>query len=220
MFVITLVSGKREALSEEKEQLEGLGWEVRRRRGRYYVYRNIPGLEEIRYFWGQELFSGEPSMTERVTVTFTDVKCKSVASCLEGEVGRVILVDPLDPIHSPLFPFVVNIKARSAGLITVKAVYGHLDLELFMRVLEICQREFYREGNVVHFSSRKYIGRAKRRYLLWLDREGRFPDEQTVTMADDCKLGMARRKEEIGKLRNARGIWEALVKTEQELQQV
>jgi len=201
---------------------KSLGSSGKRTHYRGYVKnKEISDLGEIIAIWETaELPKGSSTgAKEIVHVTFPTVTCSSVGSFIGGHLGRVILIDPKDPIHSKLFHFELQVDiSERGGSIEVRTAQNHLNLDLFMRVLQICQREFYQKGEMVRFSSRKYVGRTKRRYLLWLDREGEYPNDQVAALARHERQKMTRKNMDIGKLRNAGSVWESFVRTEQALQ--
>lgn len=232
-FNISLASAKTPTLMALSEQLDG--YESKQLAGRHWVSRLLPKdqlVGEVARLWATPIFgfrdtfdtllASEPQFVASaiISVTFTDVKCTQVCGLSCGALEKVIMVNPDDPVHSRLFNFRLNVDVRKRSrTITVSADYPHItpkNLEPFLRVLNICFREFYQE-KPVHFQGRKYIGQAKRRYVFWLKREGKLAtsEEQLYKSFANC---LAFRDKEVGLLRGADTTWRHLVATEKTLQ--
>lgn len=236
---ISLASAKTPTLMAVSEQLDD--YESKQLAGRHWVSRLLPKdqlVGEVARLWATPIFgfrdtfdtslaSGPQFVASAVkepaaiiSVTFTDVKCTQVCGLSCGALDKVIMVNPDDPVHSRLFNFRLNVDVRKRSrTITVSADYPHItpeNLEPFLRVLDICIREFYQE-KPVHFQGRKYIGTVKRRYLFWLKREGKLDtsEEWLYKAYANCP---AFRDKEVGLLRNADSTWRHLVATEKTLQ--
>lgn len=176
MMFVELASAKAESPDPkfERERLKENGWEVRKHRGRYYIKRQLPAIEDFgKNYFGKTFFAlvgidDFPEMyTEIFSVEFRDVKCRSVNHILGGTLNPAIMVDPTDPIHTRLFHFALAIDMT---LKTIKVIVSNkqlitiVDLETFEKLLLVCSREFYTD-KLVFFNTRKGIGIAKRRHL-------------------------------------------------------
>lgn len=184
---------------------------------------------EIIRIWGAPLFHGEIENphAEEIGVEFNDVLCKSVCGIGMGAAYRVIMTQPDNPIHSDLFQFRLNanlMNGRRSIMVSIdKPHINEQNLEFFLRLLKICMKEFYRKGNKQHvgayFNSRKGIGHAKRRYLLWLGAQGQL-DAGTRALwgnyhALDIKYNLT-----AGTYKGANSAWQRLIAVEQALQKI
>ena len=210
--------------SETKRLREELGFQVFKHRGRYWASKPVADLESVVAVWGKQIFqlpdgaSGRPYM---LGVRFNDVTCASVVPFIDGYVGRVIMVDPSDPLHTSLFAFAVA-HYPSQRMIEVRMERAQADFgnnaELLLSVLRVCAKQFYVPGKRVQFHDRKNVRRAKRRYLLWLEREKKLSSGQGSAAWTDIESNMHAKGQTVGDLKDADGVWERMVQREVALQ--
>lgn len=172
----TVSSVKIERNAEEADRLRSLGYKVCRDRDRYKVTVPISDVEAISAIWSESFFhlpdgvDGRPSI---ISVQFHGVSCRSINGYRWGELQAVLMVDPIDPVHSPIFAFRVDMTNNPSNLdfgevaVTLERDQRSklYNLRMFMRVLRICARELYTPGKKVNFNVRKFLGRAKQKHF-------------------------------------------------------
>ncbi len=185
---VELASAKMAASESRSRRLEDGGWLVVRHNGRYCVQRPLSKLEDLGSFFHKPVFrlmeEDNFEYPEIFSVVFKDVTCRSVNNFSNGFLNLVIMVDPNNPIHTRLFHFVLalDLQANSIKISVDRAqLITQTDLCLFESILKICAREFYSKDKCVFFRTRKQIGRAKRRYLAWLETQlEKFKDSKSA----------------------------------------
>lgn len=188
------------------------------KRERYSLTLTVP-IEEASSYWCDPLFDGQHA--EIIKVSFFEVKFDSINSYLGG--SFCLMADPSNPVHSRLFKFQIetdwSFMPSGTKLESCTVVFQKVkkeDKHLFERLLSICEQKFYSPG-IINLLTRKNVGKAKRRYLLFLARENRVPYD--LLGAVNFQVSEAtRQKMTIGNLEDAEGIWNRLVEREKVLQ--
>lgn len=208
----------------EQQRLQDLGYEVAAHRGRYVATRQITDLQEVTQVWDQELFHTPHSnpIAEWITVEFRGTTGWET-KLLDGSAGRVLMMDPTDPLHSDLFPFHATVdpfygmragKQTAALTAQLPQTANPDDLQYFMRALRACHLQFVHGKTInAQFLNRKLIRQAKRRFLFWLERENNL-DPETSALVQGHRAKAKRYKEEIGFLRGVDAVWEQIVQNE------
>ena len=220
-FNISVSSTRRWATASDlNKSLAGRGYIVETVTSRPWATKHLTSevklLNEATHIWHKPTFTfpdGTMDDAEVLKIRFNGVRCSTVCTFTMGHTDRVIMVNPTDPLHTPLFHFrlVVDLP-RAVTLVVDKPQITNQNFESFYRVLQICLKEFAADNKVVQFQSRKKIGWAKRRYLQWLTREGKLNPELKKLAGNYTK-----RTQEIGLLKKADTSWEQLVEAEMAL---
>lgn len=222
-IMLVLVSPKMEKNSQVQIELQAMGFEVIRqnKQERYVaISATSVSIEEAVDFWHKPVFLGHPA--EIIRVGFFDLECQSINGYLAvSDLGFGIMEAPTDPVHSRLFRFKVSLDHNGSlnkisrcflGFESVK----ENDKNLFNRLLKICAYNFYQpEG--VNFINRKKLGKIKRQYLLFLDRENRVP-ENLQSAVNFQKTEVIYHGWTVGHLKGAEEAWNNLVAQELSLQ--
>ncbi|MFA5022496.1 MAG: hypothetical protein WC508_05465 [Patescibacteria group bacterium] len=141
-----------------------------------------------------------------ISVTFQKVGCK-----MDWEPEKILVIDPSNPINSPLLPFSLRGTKRSSNDIEV-LVQGPYCLpkhyEHFQQLLAICDGMFAK--NVVDFTNRQTWRTAKRRYVGWLNVNGQAGPEEQQRFQDAQRQPGAH----VGEYKNADKIWQGAVQAE------